>query len=234
MLPGDGQGTPLFPDAFDLDSNRSRFAFDLDLRANAGCLRAADRVNFQKWLRLHRDDHVVLYHGTSDELPVGTKGLLPTTAARRNSYQSASGYVYLSYAASRAQTFAEMGRAQAQKLVVWAVVVPIRRLLPDHDQLNNKRYWGERTDVGATLTDSFAFGGGARIRGKIEPVHLVRFAETTDGRYGWQRLGVDVGKAPAEDWSWRCQPGWREEFQAKTPVQVVDMRTEDEGSAPTP
>ena len=87
---------------------------------------------FSKWLRVHSDDYVRLYHGTSSKFDIIHQGMLKTTLHRRNSYQSASGYVYLSIWPSSARMFGELAYPK-QDVTVYAVDVKIRELLPDLD-----------------------------------------------------------------------------------------------------
>ena len=122
----------------------------------------------KKWLREHKDDYVRLYHGTSSSFDIAHQGLLPTSARRRNSFQSQSGYVYLSVWPSLARTFGEIGNPY-HETVVYAVDIKVSDLKPDTDQLYNKRMTGEYDFAGNTLADSIIIGHGARVRGKIEP-----------------------------------------------------------------
>jgi hypothetical protein len=57
---------------------------------------------------------------------------LPTSAKRRNSYQSTSGYVYLSVWPSLARTFGELGNPY-DDVVVYAVDIKVKELKPDLD-----------------------------------------------------------------------------------------------------
>jgi hypothetical protein len=60
------------------------------------------------------------------------QGLLPTSAKRRNSYQSTSVYVYLSVWPSLARTFGELGNPY-DDVVVYAVDIKVKELKPDLD-----------------------------------------------------------------------------------------------------
>ena len=122
-----------------------------------------------KWLRSHKNDFVVLYHGTSARHDVWEEGLLPTSGSRAKSYQSSPGYVYLSVYPGSAETFGSLAYPM-HDIIVYSVWVTVRRLKPDIDQLNNHRYEG--MDVGNSLVESLVFGHGARIKGKIDPFQL--------------------------------------------------------------
>lgn len=128
--------------------------------------------NFEKWLRANRQRFVTMYHGTTvPKEDVLYKGLLPTSATRRRSYQSTSGYVYLSIYQNMAHEFAKMGDPMhANQAIVWAVEIAIGRLLPDLDQLANKRMGG--VEVEDKLSHSILYGHGARVKGKIDPVQI--------------------------------------------------------------
>lgn len=128
-----------------------------------------------RWVKDHADKYhiryVKMYHGTDAHLPIEHEGLKPTSTTRRRSYQSTSGYVYLANTPERAKTFGDLGNGGI--CVVYEVVVPIRSLLPDHDQLANQRSVG--TDVANSIGESIVYGGGARIKGRIEPWAVRRF-----------------------------------------------------------
>lgn len=132
-----------------------------------------DLAALQAFLDANPNRLIRLYHGTAAKHPVTEKGLLPTTATRRNSLQSASGFVCLSIYPGMAEDFARMAYP-GQPRVVYAVDIPIRDLLPDLDQLRNKRYWGEKSsmEIRDTLADSLAIGSGARVKGRISPASI--------------------------------------------------------------
>lgn len=128
------------------------------------------------FLRDNPDRFIRLFHGTRVVHPVMEKGLLPTTTNRRNSYQSANGFVCLSVYPGMAYDFGNYaalnggGDAEGNRVAVYAVTVCLRRLLADRDQLNNRRAAG--TQVGNSLAESLIFGSGARVKGGIEPFSL--------------------------------------------------------------
>lgn len=125
-----------------------------------------------KWLRDHREDFVTLYHGTAAINKIREQGIKPTTTNRRNSYQSTSGYSYVSVYPGMAEAFgryAGLNRGpdeNGNKIAVYPVMIQIKNLRPDIDQLNNQRSVGK--DVGNSLAESLLVGSGARVRGKIE------------------------------------------------------------------
>ena len=125
---------------------------------------------FNKWLCAHSNDYVRLYHGTASKFDIMHQGLLKTTSKRRNSYQSASGYVCLSIYPSSARTFGELAYPN-QDVTVYAVDIKIRELCPDKDQLFNKRRYGsgDFDFLKDTLAESLIFGHGARVRRVIRP-----------------------------------------------------------------
>lgn len=130
---------------------------------------ACQRVReFARWLRKNRNTEITLFHGTAAKLPILEQGLLPTSAVRRRrSYQSGSGYVYLSIFPSSAKMFGEMGYP-GQRVVIYAVKVKIKELRPDKDQLRNMRYFAQKQGLFDTLEHSLIFGHGARVKGKID------------------------------------------------------------------
>lgn len=84
--------------------------------------------------------------------------------------QSATGFVYLSIYPQSARTFGELAYPRKQ-VTVYAVDIKIKELLPDKDQLRNKRLYGQ-FDIDDTLADSLIFGHGARVKRNILPYEL--------------------------------------------------------------
>lgn len=129
---------------------------------------AVRAAEMKEWLKQHGSrftpTYTILYHATGENVPVMEKGLLPTSDARRRSYQSESGYVYLAATPERAKTFGDLGNGS--KSIVYEVIVPVHKLLPDADQLHNLRAAG--TDVGNSIEESIVYAGGARVKGAIE------------------------------------------------------------------
>ena len=158
------------PEIIDFSPQVSLTVFDLNVKAAGGALSPTDIDAVNTWFRQNRDKVVRLYHATSAKHDILYQGLLPTTAGRAKSLQSGSGYVYLSYDPRRARNFAEMAYP-GQKIAVYAVEVPVVDLQPDLDQLRNKRLWGG-FDIGDTLAESLLYGGGFRVKGKIEPYRI--------------------------------------------------------------
>lgn len=130
---------------------------------------AAKAREISCWVRAHSDKYrfewVKFYHGTDPALAIEAEGLKPTSTTRRRSYQSQSGYVYLANTPERAQFFGKL--ANSGRCVVYEVVVPVRHLRADRDQLRNLRATG--VEVGDSLGESIVYGGGVRIRGPIQP-----------------------------------------------------------------
>lgn len=126
----------------------------------------SDIKAFDTWLNEHREDYIRLYHGTSaaNVSDIEKNGIKVTTTTRRKSYQSESGYVYLSRFPDMAKTFGDMNNMSG-KTVVYACDLKIKELKADMDQLNNKRSVG--IYAGATLAASLLIGNGARIKRTI-------------------------------------------------------------------
>jgi hypothetical protein len=127
---------------------------------------------FDRWLKANPDALIRLYHGTSSLNPIETQGLKKTSATRRNSLQSRSGYVYLSVYPGIAQDFARFASAnrgandEGFKNALYSTELRISELSPDADQLRNQRMFAGR-DVKNTLAHSLVFGRGARFKGNI-------------------------------------------------------------------
>lgn len=127
---------------------------------------------FNRWLRRHKEDYIRLYHGTSENNPIMDKGILTTYPKRKKSFQSEYGYVYLSVYPSSAKTFGELSYPH-DKVVVYSVVIKIKELKPDIDQLNNKRIYDEDlSKLRNTLADSLIYGSGARVKRSIKPYEI--------------------------------------------------------------
>ena len=125
-----------------------------------------------------------MYHGTDKNADIIGQGLLKTSNKNRKSYQSESGYVYLSPFEGTAKTFGEMANPYGSK--VYSVDVPIRYLLPDKDQLNNKRAVG--FDIGNSLAESIVYGRSVRVKDNIPPfmIKKIRYLKSPKGKiYGF-------------------------------------------------
>lgn len=122
-----------------------------------------------EWVKNNADIYtnslVKMYHATHPSIPIEHDGLRPTSTLRRRSYQSESGYVYLAATPERAKAFGDI--ANGTKSTVYEVLVRVRHLLPDKDQLNNQRSVGN--ELGNSVGESVVYGGGARVKGRIEP-----------------------------------------------------------------
>lgn len=81
---------------------------------------------FNKWLKSHKNDKAILFHGTSENIPVLStdkvigQGLKRTSARTKKSYQSQTGFVYLSIYPSSAKMFGEMAYPN-KKIKVYAI-----------------------------------------------------------------------------------------------------------------
>jgi len=134
----------------------------------------ADRTNAERETRkffrsrCRMTDYFALYHGTTYRHNIMMDGLLPTCASRKKSLQSSHGYVYLSIYPDMAKFFGKMAYPQ-DEIKVYEVVIPLRMMLPDVDQLNNKKYWGNNKDIGTDLACSIVYGSGCRVKGAISP-----------------------------------------------------------------
>lgn len=128
---------------------------------------------FSSWLRSRPNDFVRLYHGTAAVNPIHGEGILPATSSRRNSLQSASGYVCLSVFPGLARGFGgfaclnKPAASDGARVAVYPVTRTIRSLLADLDQLRNRRLFGGE-HIGCSLAESLVHGHGARVRGRVD------------------------------------------------------------------
>ena len=127
-----------------------------------------DVDDFNRWLQQHKNEYVRLYHSTSERNNISDEGIKKTSSKNRKSYQSQSGYVYLSRYPNMARSFGEINNMS--DVQVYAVDIKIKDLLPDLDQLNNQRAAGK--EIGNTLAESLIYGGGARIKRDIMPYEI--------------------------------------------------------------
>ncbi len=145
---------------------------------------------FNKWLRANKKLAIYLYHGTglNNEADIKLKGLLPTSIKRRNSYQSASGFVYLSPFPYLADRFASMvASTNHTEKVIYEVILPIEALLPDKDNLRNARMFGKYYHIKDTLAESIIYGHSVRVKGAI-PNSAIK------GKYTGQLYGLKQTK----------------------------------------
>lgn len=136
-----------------------------------------DRIN--RWYRELRKrtgfdaTYVRFYHGTDPNLSIEDEGLKPGSSTRKRNLQSESGFVCLSTSPDAARIFGELGNSG--RCVVYEVLVPVHRMLPDLDQLVNKRASNPDALIGLSLGDSIIHSGGIRVRGSIEPWAIAQF-----------------------------------------------------------
>lgn len=134
-----------------------------------------DLKDFGKILRNNKgEDYVLLYHGTSSEIPIESEGLKKTTNKTKKSLQSQPGFVYLSVFPSMAKTFAEMAYPKTE-ISVYQVFIKIKYLKVDKDQLKNKRVFSN-IDVADNLVNSLVYGHGARVARNIEPYEIKKIS----------------------------------------------------------
>lgn len=133
------------------------------------------------WLRANPENCVRLYHGTAAGHDITHQGLLPTDRRRKggaHSLQTRSGFVSLSIYPGMAERFARMAYP-GQRVAIYAVDVPVKLLVPDADQLKNKRAFAQVT-CGSSLADSLCHGHGAQIKGKVDPWRITYLGPTED------------------------------------------------------
>lgn len=135
--------------------------------------KAIARLN--AWLKENPYATIRMYHGTDGSIPIMQEGLRPTSARTAKSLQSSHGTVSLSIFPGMAHQFGRLAYP-GKEIAVYPVDVQVRNLVPDRDQLRNKRHFGGREDLGDTLAESIAIGHGAKVRGEV-PVEWIRVAE---------------------------------------------------------
>jgi hypothetical protein len=128
---------------------------------------------FNKIISPHKNQYqpnskpVKLYHGTSANINILKDGLLTTKNKTKKSFQSQTGYVYLSIFPDMAKTFGDIAYPY-DDIVVYEVVIPVYLLQADKDQLYNKILHAG-ISVGDSLAESALYGHGFRVKGDIPP-----------------------------------------------------------------
>ena len=135
--------------------------------------KAIARLN--AWLKDNPYATIRMYHGTDGSIPIMQEGLRPTSGRTAKSLQSSHGTVSLSIFPGMAHQFGRLAYP-GKEIAVYPVDVLVKNLVPDKDQLRNKRHFGGRTDLGDTLAESLAIGHGAKVMGAV-PVDWIRVAD---------------------------------------------------------
>lgn len=159
-----------------------------------------DVDDFNRWLQQHKNEYVRLYHGTSERNNISDEGIKKTSSKNRKSYQSQSGYVYLSRYPNMARSFGEINNMSDTQ--VYAVDIKIKDLLPDLDQINNQRAIGK--EINNTLAESLIYGGGARVKRHIMPY------EVSSTRYNTAEETADIKAKAISDGTFMKAPNGKD------------------------
>jgi len=130
------------------------------------------RKDINSYFKKHKLDSIVLYHGTHPRNNILEEGLLKTTTKRRLSYQSTSGFVYLSIFPDKAKMYSDIGYGISNS-IIYKITIPIEYIKPDLDNLYNKTIVGY--DVKETLADSLIFTHTFRVAGNIPPYMIEEY-----------------------------------------------------------
>ena len=127
---------------------------------------ANDVAVLQHWLKEHKNDSIVLYHGTDASLPISEEGLKKTSVRTKRSLQSGTGNVYLTPYPTFAKAFGQFAYPDKEdSIAVYDVAVKISDLRPDKDQLKNKRMEG--IDLGDNLAASLLVGHSVTVKHNV-------------------------------------------------------------------
>ena len=130
-----------------------------------------DVTVLSRWLKAHKDDSIVLYHGTDSSLPILQEGLKRTSMRTKRSLQSGTGNVYLTPYPGFAKAFGGYAYPEHEdSIAVYDVAVKVKDLHADKDQLKNKRMAG--IDFGDSLAASMLVGHSATVKHNIENYDL--------------------------------------------------------------
>jgi hypothetical protein len=119
------------------------------------------------FLRSNKGNLIKLYHGTGADNDIENEGLKTTKESTKKSFQSQTGFVYLSIYKDSAKLFGDVAYPYQDTKVV-EVEIAISNLKADKDQLYNMRA-NSNKEVGETLADSAIHGNGFRVKGNIPP-----------------------------------------------------------------
>lgn len=172
-----------------------------------------DVDDFNRWLQQHKNEYVRLYHGTSKRNNISDEGIKKTSSKNRKSYQSQSGYVYLSRYPNMARSFGEINNMSDTQ--VYAVDIKIKDLLPDLDQINNQKAIGK--EINNTLAESLIYGGGARVKRHIMPY------EVSSTRYNTADETADIKAKAISDGTFMKAPNGKD--TNLTEQQWLQVRT---------
>ena len=152
---------------------------------------ANDVAVLQRWLREHKNDSIVLYHGTDVSLPISQEGLKKTSARTARSLQSGTGNVYLTPYPTYAKAFGQFAYPEKEdSIAVYDVAVKVSDLRPDKDQLKNKRMAG--VDLGDSLAASLLVGHSATVKH-----HIMNYDLQQHSNYHVMKVYLDI-KHPFE------------------------------------
>ena len=127
---------------------------------------ANDVAVLQHWLKEHKNDSIVLYHGTDASLPISQEGLKKTSVRTKRSLQSGTGNVYLTPYPTFAKAFGQFAYPDKENsIAVYDVAVKISDLRPDKDQLKNKRMEG--INLGDSLAASLLVGHSVTVKHNV-------------------------------------------------------------------
>lgn len=119
------------------------------------------------FLRSNKGNLIRLYHGTGANNDIENEGLKTTKETTKKSFQSQTGFVYLSIFKDSAKLFGDVAYPYQDTKVV-EVEIAISNLKADKDQLYNMRM-DTGKEIGETLGDSAIHGNGFRVKGNIPP-----------------------------------------------------------------
>jgi len=128
------------------------------------------------WLKTYNQKYdihyVIMYHAAKFNIFVIEQGLLAGNNKRKNFGTSENGYVYLATTPKMAEMFGSM--AHNGKFVIYEVLVPIGKLLPDKGRL---KYTIPDDIQSGSLAHSLIYAGSAKIKGNIERWQIKRYEE---------------------------------------------------------
>jgi len=177
------QGSFLLPqDVTVLERWRKRTAIDDNLFTmpiNSGTV-TPDKVDYvSSWLNQNNSNYlfayVVMYHSRPGNDIILEDGLYPITKDGQRINDFRNGFIPLSNTPEQAKALSDSNGLT--DTVIYEVLVPIRKLLPDTELLNNQRSIDMK--IGRSLADSLCCSG-AMVKGNLEAWQIQKYEQIAE------------------------------------------------------
>jgi len=143
---------------------------------------------------IYLPSYVVMYHSRPGNEVHLDEGLYPITDDGEKIDNFRNGYIRLSNTPEQAKQISDS--ANMGDTVIYEVLAPITKLLPDTDRINKQRSLG--INIGSSLSDSICCGG-ARIKGNIEAWQIQAYEPHTNAI---PPVNEEAASIPADPITW--------------------------------